>query len=240
MRVLAKTRHDQEGIELEDTTTVLSQYIGKYLHFTSADKVGINTRAKYPGINPIGVYGHTITKEIINAIAHGNYSRFTNTMRSVNLYKNIFVFDFAGTVLDIRSLTLQDMKKIIDFFDKKQQLFLSRDELVRDVKAYFVGANGARGALEAVIEEVATNLNINNKNLATNVILRELGYTAIKGFISAGDPNEVCVLDPSKVVVLDKLNNPMFDDKQYQKTEEYRQYYDNIQNAAEQFSESVK
>ena len=65
---------------------------------------------------------------------------------------------------------------------------------------------------------------IQDKHLAANVILRSQGYSAIKGFITSGDRDEICVLDPTKLIILDKLHNPIFDKDRYEQSQQWRKY----------------
>jgi len=217
---MAKTRYQREGVELEDPISVIYKYRGKYLHFTHADKLGINTRGKYPGLNPVGVYGHLITDEIIKALKESNFKQFSSSMESVNMYQNMFIFDFSGEMLDVNQLSAHQLDHMVEFFSKKG--------LIQTIR---YGYNG-KDILSDIINEVKTHTNIKNLHLASNVVLRMLGYSAIKGFISAGDPNEICVLDPSKIIVLDKINNPLFDKSLYDKSV---QYVENISRAADAY-----
>jgi len=228
---VAKTRYEREGVELENVFSALNRSKGKYLHFTNADKLGINVKGVYPGINPIGIYGYAIDNELISSIVEGQHSFFVSNMESVNLYRYLYIFDAKGKTLDLNKLDQNEFKNIIkemiqhdmvlapavpDTLEEKVQEYINRMRRVHPPQ------NSYADHFRHTLGEALMHSGIGNDHLAVNVILRKIGYDAVKGFISAGHTDEICIINPRALVVLDKLQNPIFDEYEYKKVQQYR------------------
>ena len=94
---------------------VLKANIGKYVHFSNSDRLGINYGGGlHPG-NPKAVYGFPLTA--------GKYQRIEenkpDTFYDYGYHKYIYIFDVTGNILDMDNPNLPELVAKMRKFSKK-------------------------------------------------------------------------------------------------------------------------
>ena len=191
-----------------DDLATLKANIGKYVHFSNSDRLGINYGGQlHPG-NPKAVYGFPLTAAKYEAIVKNVPEAFSD----YGYNKYIYIFDVSGNILNMDSIDLQNESyKIQQFVQQHYRSSYHASYIPTPIPYTSDSVEFLRW-----IGRIAKDL-FKNVHSGVNVLLRGIGYDAIEtksgGF---GDDinTEIAVLNPSAVNLVAKVNNPMLTKEQ--------------------------
>ncbi len=185
---------------------VLKANIGKYVHFSDSERLGINfTRSPGPGINPAGIYGFPLTTKLYQQLSgQGSPPEFYGYL------SYIYLFEPTGNILNLDTANSKELHKMImNFLATKLD-----QENLKTINIMFrpYGQESFWKYLSLLIERLIAIGSFKNKHVASNVILRNIGYDGIitrQEAMHDDIPSQIVILEPSKMTVIDKLLNPI-------------------------------
>lgn len=201
--------------KIEDLA-ILQANIGKYIHFSNSDRLGINYGgALHPG-NPKAVYGFPFTAAKYEKIVQNKPDAFYD----YGYNKYIYIFDVTGNILDMDNLNLPELASKVRSFILSNYPKGSYHTLYGPTPGpYSVPGAEFLSWLNRIAED-----SFKNSAVGVNVLLRGIGYDAMLtmkyGF---GDDiaSEIAVLNPSCINLVAKIKNPMLTKEQVKEIEWY-------------------
>jgi hypothetical protein len=183
---------------------VLKSNVGNYIHFSDSDRLGIHySKDVHPG-NPKAIYGFPLTPQKCAMIERDEGEAFEN----YGYRKYIYIFSVTGNILNMDNPNLTELSAKIKDFVRANYPKASYHTLYVPTPGPYT-SSGAE--FLSWLNRIAGD-SFKDKAVGVNVLLRGIGYDAMEtnnyGF---GDDiaREIAVLNPSSVVLIAKLNNPM-------------------------------
>lgn len=200
----------------EEDLATLKANIGKYIHFSNSDRLGINySGSLHPG-NPKAVYGFPLTPIKYQKIVENKPDSFYD----YGYHKYIYIFDVTGNVLDMDNINLPELST-------KIKKFVNDNYPKGNWHAGHVPTPGpyARTGVEFLnwIGRISKEV-FKNEHSGVNVLMRGIGYDAmLTNNYGFGDdiPSEIAILTPSSVNTIAKVNNPMLTKEQIKEIDWY-------------------
>lgn len=201
----------------QDDLAVLKANIGNYIHFSDSERFGISYNKVYNIENPRGVYGFPLTPEHYQSITE---NKPHSNIEDYAISKYIYIFNTSGTILNLDDFDIKEVgAKIYNFFLSqysgrvdKSRLKILHDYVDKLINSGTYGLTNLHNIIHGILQTMKKAEILFNTHSGFNVIMRGAGYDAMEtryyGFRDQ-IKQEICVLDPSKVNLIAKINNPM-------------------------------
>jgi hypothetical protein len=205
-----------------DDIAILQANIGKYIHFSSSDRFGISYHKNiHPG-NPRGVYGFPLTFGRLAAIANNKVDAFDD----YGWNKYIYIFEVGGNILNMDTIDLKEISSKVREFARSKYPSIANWHVryTPEQMPYQKDGHMFMQWINQVFDDYKQAGVFKNEHSAANILIRGAGYDAMEtksyGF---GDDigSEICVLNPSVITLVAKVNNPMLNKEQLKEVEYY-------------------